>query len=147
MTQNLPGSNGATVISPPISIAAVLLFSDEPEALAAFYRDVLGVPLRLIRLPEADTHWACDIRQVYFSIWPSAEVATQKCESHRGGVAFQVKEVVKEFERLKMLGVKVEFAPRRSALGFIARLRDPDGNPFEIYQPAPPQVETAKRQV
>ena len=129
----------------PMAIAAVLLFSDEPEALADFYRDVLGVQLRRIRVPDADTHWAAELRGVYFSIWPETEVATNRSDSHRGGVAFYVKNVQREFERLKALGIKVEFPPRRTALGQIARLRDPDGNPFEIYQPVPkPESEPQK---
>jgi len=125
-----------------MAIAAVLLFSDEPEDLATFYREVLGVQLRRIRVPDADTHWAAELRGVYFSIWPETEVATSRGESHRGGVAFHVKNVEKEFERLKALGIKVEFPPRRTALGQIARLRDPDGNPFEIYQPVPGKTDT-----
>ncbi len=130
-----PNANAAAVPSPPLAIAAVLLFSDEPDALAGFYRDVLGVPLRPIRLPDAVAHWACEIRQVYFSIWPADEDATQGAASRRGGVAFYVKDVDQEFGRLKALGVEVVFAPRCSALGKIARLKDPDGNPFELYQP------------
>jgi glyoxylase I family protein len=128
----------------PLAIAAVLLFSDEPEELAGFYREALGVPLRRIRVPDADTHWACDLRGVYFSIWPASEVVTRIGESHRGGVAFHVNNVEREFERLKALGVRVEFPPRRTALGKIARLRDPDGNPFELFQPVPDKTDTDK---
>ena len=134
MNQKPPSSNGEPARPGPMAIAAVLLFSDEPEALATFYREVLGVQLRRIRVPDADTHWAAELRGVYFSIWPETEVATSRSESHRGGVAFQIRDVEKEFNRLKALGLKVEFPLRRTALGWIARLRDPDGNPFEIYQ-------------
>jgi catechol 2,3-dioxygenase-like lactoylglutathione lyase family enzyme len=118
-------------------VAAVLLFSDDPAALARFYREELGVPLRPVNLPEVDPHWACDIRHVYFSIWPSTDAAAKTAEPNRGGAAFYVRDVPSEFERMRERGVEVVFAPRRSALGIIARFRDPDGNPFELYQPVP----------
>lgn len=145
MNQKPENVDAVPLPSPPLAVAAVLLFSDEPDALARFYREALGVPLRRIRVPDADTHWACDIRQVYFSIWPADEVASKRTESQRGGVAFYVRNVDKEFERLKALGVKVVFEPRVSVLGKIARLRDPDGNPFELYQPVPRKPDTAQK--
>jgi glyoxylase I family protein len=145
VNQKLSNSQDEAARPVPLGIAAVLLFSDEPEALAEFYREVLGVPLRRIRVPDADTHWACDIKGVYFSIWPETEVTTNNSEWHRGGVAFHFKNVDREFERLKALGIKVDFPPRNSVLGRIARLRDPDGNPFEIYQPVPGKTESELR--
>jgi predicted enzyme related to lactoylglutathione lyase len=122
-------------------VAAVLLFSADPEALVRFYRDMVGVPLREVNLPGVDRHRACDIRQVYFSVWPAGGEAggapEHKAMSMRGGAAFYVRDVQAEFERLRALGVEVAFPPRRSPLGIIARPRDPDGNPFEPYQPLP----------
>ena len=125
--------------APPLAIAAVLLFSHDADRLARFYRDDLGAPLQPIRVAGLPPHWATDIGQVYLSIWP-VEGEGDDCasvEAPRGGVALYVRSVVKEFERLAGKGVPVVFPPRRTAVGVVARLRDPDGNPFELYQPLP----------
>ena len=121
---------------PPLAIAAVLLFSPDPERLARFYQLQLGIPLELIQIPGHDPHWACDIREVYISIWPSSAEEHAPEQGLRNGVAFYVVDVKREFERLVANGIPVDFEPKRSGLGIIARLRDPDGNPFELYQPA-----------
>ena len=122
--------------SPPLAIAAVLLFSKNPDALAGFYRQKIGVPLQRIAVPELPAHWACDIGHVYVSIWPTDAADCERAQPHRGGIAFYVRNVATEFARLKEDGVSVDFAPKRTGVGIIARLRDPDGNPFELYQPA-----------
>jgi len=124
----------------PLAIAAVLLFSEDAKSLAEFYRQQLGVPLRRIAVEGVEPHWACDIRQVYFSIWPSKnKESTEPQEAQRGGVAFYVSDVQQQFERLVAQGVRVEAPPNETSLGMIARLRDPDGNLFELYQPATPR--------
>jgi predicted enzyme related to lactoylglutathione lyase len=120
----------------PLAIAAVLLFSEDAKSLAEFYREQLGVPLRRIAVSGVEPHWACDIRQVYFSIWPSRESESSEIpESQRGGVAFYVTDVQQQFDRLVEHGVRVEAPPSETSLGKIARMRDPDGNLFELYQP------------
>lgn len=118
---------------PPLAIAAVLLLSPDPDRLARFYAEKLGLPLQRVALPEVEPHWACEIRQVYFSIWPDGRGGQPSAGS--GGVALYVPDVQRDFDRLVDLGVPVEFSPKRTAMGIIARLRDPDGNPVELYQP------------
>lgn len=119
--------------SPPLAVAAVLIFSKNPEGLSVFYRDLVGVPLRPVQVPGAARHWACEIGQVYVSIWPATESALEG--PGRAGFALYVRDVHREFERLVAAGTPVDFAPRATALGTIARLRDPEGNPFELYSP------------
>ena len=127
-----------SVVPPtPLAIAAVLLFSEDAKSLAEFYRAQLGVPLRRIAVSGVEPHWACDIRQVYFSIWPSRNNESKEIpEAQRGGVAFYVEDVQQQFDRLVERGVRVEAPPNETSLGMIARMRDPDGNLFELYQPA-----------
>jgi catechol 2,3-dioxygenase-like lactoylglutathione lyase family enzyme len=137
MNDNPTKSDVASVPPPPFAIAAVLLFSADAKSLAAFYRDELGVPLQHISVSGVEPHWACDIRQVYFSIWPAKDTKSKEVpEALRAGVAFYVKDVRQQFERLVAKGVRVEAPPNETSLGLIARMRDPDGNLFEIYQPA-----------
>jgi len=138
IVKNQSSSSEEVAIPPsPLAIAAVLLFSEDAKTLAEFYRERLGVPLRRIAVAGVEPHWACDIRQVYFSIWPSKDKESKEIPGgRRGGVAFYVADVQQQFERLVAQGVRVEVPPNETSLGKIARLRDPDGNLFELYQPA-----------
>ena len=119
-----------------MAVAAVLLYSPDPEELARFYRTKLGILLERIQLQGVEPHWACDINHVYISIWSMEDGEPAKSPG-RGGMALYVRDVWLTFERLKEDGVVVIAPPTRSAMGLIARLRDPDGNPLELYQPLP----------
>jgi catechol 2,3-dioxygenase-like lactoylglutathione lyase family enzyme len=122
-------------VESPRAVAAVLLFSANPRALARFYHEKLGVALQWVTVPGVEPHWAGEIAHVYFSIWQGTQDPTPSGSHNNAGVAFFVSDVQAAFDRLVQEGVAVEFAPRRTALGLIARLRDPDGNRFELYQP------------
>ncbi len=127
--------SGPPLPPPPLAVAAVLLFSRDADALAGFYREQLGIPLAPIRLDGVPPHWACDIGDFYVSIWPEESEDSGAPERRFAAVAFQVRDVWLTFDRLREDGVEVVSSPTRSALGLIARLKDPDGNPFELYQP------------
>ncbi|MCC6747706.1 MAG: VOC family protein [Deltaproteobacteria bacterium] len=132
MTVDPDGAPRAPV--PPLGIAAVLLFAADPTALASFYREQLGIPLVAVNVPGLNPHWGCDLGAVYFSIWPLGGAPGSATPRGEAGVAFHVRSAARDFERLRAAGVAVEFAPRSTPLGIVARLRDPDGNPFELYQ-------------
>ena len=119
----------------PRAVAAVLLFSPRPDALAAFYRDVVGLPMQPISLPGLDPHYACELRQVYLSIWTATDDAA--AGAGRAGVALMVVDVAESFARLSAAGCPVDFPPRDTPVGIVARLRDPDGNVLELYAPPP----------
>lgn len=133
----LPAGSAPPPVPPPLAVAAVLLFSAAPEALARFYREKLGLPLARVRVEGRPLHWGCDVGHVYVSIWPDERSQARRRGGHRGGLALWVRDVQRTFDRLVQEGVEVGFPPQRSALGLIARLLDPDGNPFELYQPPP----------
>ncbi len=110
-------------------MAAVLLESNDPAALARFYRELLGVPLVKVELPGVRSHFAGELNGVYFAITPGAPRPGRTC------VALKVESVVRATTALKQAGVYVVAEPKRTPLGFIARFRDPEGNLFELYQP------------
>lgn len=118
----------------PVAIAAVLLFSENAEALARFYREQLGAPLIRVNAPAMEPHWGCEINRVYFSIWSTPQTSGVP-RGDRSAIAFYVRDVRAAFERIVAAGAQIVWAPRRTALGMIARLQDPDGNLFELYQP------------
>jgi catechol 2,3-dioxygenase-like lactoylglutathione lyase family enzyme len=78
------------------------------------------------------------VGRVYLSLWPADASAAPGARAGSGGVAFQVRDVASDYRRLVDAGVTSLFPPRRTPVGLIARLQDPDGNPVEIVQvPAP----------
>ncbi len=44
------------------AIGALLLISDHPEQLAAFYRDALALPIEEERHDDVPVHYGCDAR-------------------------------------------------------------------------------------
>lgn len=131
---------------PPRAVAAVLLFARDPAALAAFYRDQLGVPLRPYRVAGLAPHFACDIGHVYVSIWPHEGPPPPPDADDaplRPGLALYVPGVTAAYERLVAAGVRTVFPPRATPLGVIARLRDPEGHALELYEPLPKPPATA----
>ncbi|MHB8874206.1 MAG: VOC family protein [Myxococcaceae bacterium] len=113
----------------PLAVAAVLIESPRPEELAAFYRELLGVPLEAVALSGEAPHFACEVGSVYLAITPGQHAGGGTC------LALMVKDEEASARALAQAGVPFDFPPRRTPLGLITRLRDPDGNPVELYQP------------
>ncbi|MCT3651563.1 hypothetical protein HZR02_08900 [Elizabethkingia anophelis] len=49
-------------------LSGVIMSSAEPEKLAAFYNQVLGISLKLNRHGNTPEHWECDYGGVHFAI-------------------------------------------------------------------------------
>ena len=111
------------------AVTAILLESADPARLAAFYRDVLGVPLQHVEVPGFPPHHGAELAQVYLAILKGRRRSGASC------VAFYVDDVTAAAAALRVAKVKQLAAPKRTPLGLIARFSDPDGNPFELYQP------------
>ena len=114
-----------------LAVAAVLLHSRRPAPLARFYRDVVGVPLRPFAGPKVPLHHACEVGGVYVAVMG----ASASRQARRTCLAVMVPDVKAAARALKARGVRQLEPPRRTALGLIARFLDPEGNPFELYQP------------
>jgi predicted enzyme related to lactoylglutathione lyase len=115
------------------SIGAVLLFSDHPDQLVTFYRDVVGLPLTEEKHPGAPLHWGCQVGNVHFAIHSS------KLNKGKPGVAFSL--LTPSFQKLlsdleskgKMPGhapIPMGGGARRSTI------QDPDGNLISLVEPA-----------
>jgi catechol 2,3-dioxygenase-like lactoylglutathione lyase family enzyme len=50
-----------------------LLTSRQADRLAAFYRDVLGLPLHEERHDSGPSHWGCELGDVHFAIHPAED--------------------------------------------------------------------------
>ncbi|MGH3295407.1 MAG: VOC family protein [Trebonia sp.] len=120
-------------------ISGVILVSRQPERVAQFYRDVLGLPLAEERHGETQLHWGCELGDVHFAIHPAADYPDDPTVGP-GPVklAFMVFDLSRMVAWLDGCGVPLCYPP--ADLGEqsqITAVRDPDGNLVELTQLGP----------
>ena len=110
---------------------SILLGTDNPEALVAFYTKVLGAPT----MDEGGfTGWGSDAG--FLTIGLHSEVHGKATEPARCIWFFETADVPGEFERIKGLGAEVIKEPYDMQDGFwLATFADPDGNYFQLASP------------
>jgi predicted enzyme related to lactoylglutathione lyase len=114
-------------------LSAVLVTSTNPDRLAEFYRDILGLPL--VREEHGGAaHWGCELGDIHFAVHPAR--ATQP-EPVPGAVrvALMVFDLPAYVRALADRGVAVLYSPVQLGQGsIITAIRDPDGNEVELTQ-------------
>ena len=119
----------------PEFFCAVLLVSRDPQRLAAFYRDVLGIPLEEERHDDTHAHFGCEVGDLHFAIHPPSNFGDHAPGVGSVKLAFEVFDLDAFLERLGTHGVTPLYPPR--ALGKTSRITavmDPDGNEVEFTQ-------------
>jgi predicted enzyme related to lactoylglutathione lyase len=121
-----------------LSLTTIMINTEDPAALAAFYTKVLGEP------GWADsgyTGWQAGSGMLM--IGPHSEVKGQNDMPGRCIVNFETPDVKGEFARLTDLGVTVVQEPYQPGPAggemWLATLADPDGNYFQLASPMPAQ--------
>lgn len=104
--------------------------SEQPEALTAFYRDVVELP------PQADMGpGAFDMSGAVFIIDGHSEVHGPAKEPQRWLFSFFVDDLAAEQRRLEERGVKfIRTAGREEWGGVISTFLDPDGNYGQLIE-------------
>jgi catechol 2,3-dioxygenase-like lactoylglutathione lyase family enzyme len=108
---------------------SVVLTSDTPDATAAFYRDVLNLPLESERHRGTVRHWACQLGSLHFAIHERASFwlpSTTAADPPGTVVSFTVEDLDAFREHLRERNVAVVAETRIGPMKFVA-LRDPDG--------------------
>jgi len=115
-------------------LSAVLLVSRNPARLAAFYRDVVGVPLAEERHGNSRVHWGCNLGEIHFAIH-SVETFPDK-QSGVGSVklAFTVFNMQALVERLEQAEASLLYPPRDTGFFWSTAIQDPDGNLIEFTE-------------
>ena len=67
-------------------VTAILLISPDPNALADFYRNTLGLPLEDEEHPGVPLHYGCDVGGVHLAIHSGAGFAGVPRRDWPGGV-------------------------------------------------------------
>ena len=115
-------------------LSAILLVSRHPERLAAFYRDIVGLPLEDEKHGDTAPHYGCELGDLHFAIHP--------VENFEGGgygtgsikLAFTVFDMEAFVARVEKAGVKLAYKPKDTGFAKMTALSDPDGNYIEFTQ-------------
>ena len=115
-------------------VAAILLISPEPHALAEFYRTSLGLPFEHEEHPGVPLHYGCDVGGMHVAIHSSAGftgVPTRDAQSPV--LVLGTASVRAVAERLAARGIHIN-GPTDHGFGLIVSFRDPDGNLIEVLE-------------
>jgi predicted enzyme related to lactoylglutathione lyase len=118
---------------PTLDLNNVLIGSDNPDGLAAFYTKVFGEP---IFRSGGWTAW--EAGNGFLTVGPHGDVTERRDAPGPVLVGFVTEDVPAEFARIKDAGatvVRPPFHPVDDPEGWLAFLADPDGNVFQIIWP------------
>ena len=115
-------------------LSAVLVVSANPGRLAAFYRDVIGIPLREEQHGGSRAHWGCNLGDIHFAIHPVETFPDRRSGVGAVKLAFTVFDVQALARRLQESGVRLLYAPRDTGFFWSTAIGDPDGNLVEFTE-------------
>jgi glyoxylase I family protein len=113
-------------------IGGLFFRSRDPEALACWYRDHLGIPL--VPKSEGEQAWQTQAGTTVFA--PFAENTKYFGNASKMWmINFRVGNLEAMAKQLRDDGIQVEMNPEDDSIGRFARLNDPEGNPIELWEP------------
>ncbi len=115
-------------------LSAILLVSENPKRLAAFYRDTIGLPLEDEEHGETDPHYGCELGDLHFAIHPVSNFKGGGSGVGAVKLAFTVFDLQAFVAKVENLGIKFDYAPKDLGFSIMTSLRDPDGNTAEFTQ-------------
>ncbi|SOC55214.1 VOC family protein [Ornithinimicrobium cerasi] len=114
-------------------VGGVFFRARDPESLSRWYAEHLGVDPP----PESydDSSWRQQAGPTVFAPLP-ADSAHFDAEDQRWAINFRVRDLDAMVEQLLEAGVAVKVHEAVYPNGRFADLRDPEGNPVQLWQPA-----------
>ncbi|MDJ1497494.1 VOC family protein [Cytophagaceae bacterium DM2B3-1] len=109
-------------------LTGVIMSSAQPERLAKFYKDVLGIPLALNRHGNMPEHWECDYNGIHYAVLKGKE---NKQPNETIVLSF----VVNDIESF-VTAYDIQLLHPIMDLGegaYIASFKDPDGNILRFW--------------
>ena len=122
-----------------LNLTTVMIYSEDPDPLNAFYTKVLGDPAW-----ESSGYVGWQAGNATLMTGPHSEVKGRNEMPARIIVNFETPDVKGEFERIKGLGTAVQQEPYQPGGAdapemWVATFEDPDGNYFQLASPMPAQ--------
>ncbi len=116
-----------------LNLNSVMISTQQPAELAAFYERILGKPAQMV--DEEHGFWGWQVGNSYFSILEHSEIEGKAKEPARILLNFETGQVKAEFERMTAAGATVIREPYEMGGGMVATLADPEGNYFQLVTP------------
>jgi catechol 2,3-dioxygenase-like lactoylglutathione lyase family enzyme len=120
------------------SVSAVIVVSNQAPAVAAFYRETLGIPLEDEQHEGGGEvlHYGCTLSGLHFAVHP-VENWPYAAEVGPGGfrIALRIDDADASAAELRRLG-QAFTGPVDEGWAKMIQLRDPDGNYVELVQRA-----------
>lgn len=115
------------------AVVGITLWTDNLERMVGFYRDALRLPLHSVHDDEGFA--AFQLGAVRFNVGLHREVSGRSRDPLRIMPHLGVDDIHAEHRRLAALGVEFIRPPEQEHWGgWIATLRDPDGNVLQLLQ-------------
>lgn len=112
-------------------IGGLFFRAKDPKTLAQWYQDHLGVTMTPTK--ENDPTWETEAGTTVFAPFPETTKYFGDMQK-MWMVNFRVRDMEKMAAQLRAAGIEIKVDEAASIWQF-ARLRDPEGNPIELWQP------------
>ena len=125
----------ATQMEKVAGIGGLFFRAHDPKALGLWYQKNLGISI--VPSSDDDSPWQQEAGPTAFTPFPE----TTKYFGDPGKawmVNFRVRDLDKMVDQLRAAGTEVKVDPKTYPYGRFARLKDPEGNPIELWQPMKP---------
>lgn len=109
-------------------LTGIIMSSPEPERLAKFYNDVLGIPLALNRHGNTPEHWECDYDGIHYALL-KRKVNEHPNENIVLSFAMDDIESFVTTHNVKMIHPIMDLGEG----AYIASFKDPDGNILRFW--------------
>jgi predicted enzyme related to lactoylglutathione lyase len=116
------------------SICGAILISRDPESLARFYAEALGLAFTHEDHAGLAPHWGVDVGHVHFGIHPPENFNRQTAGQGSVVLTFDVDSLPECLARLERLGATLLQPPHDEGFGLVTSFTDPEGNPFELVE-------------
>ena len=128
-----PQSKMGSGMEKVLGIGGMFFRSQDPKALACWYREHLGVT----PVPETydEPGWEQHAGPTGFAPFPE-DTQYFGDAGRQWRINFRVRDLDAMMAQLKAAGIAVRPDPEPCPNGRFARLHDPEGNPIELWQPA-----------
>lgn len=135
---DIPSGRCAPDMESVTGIGGLFFRAKDPDALAKWYRDTLGVAL----VPEnyEQSPWTQEAGPTAFTPFPQESEYFPRDRVWM--INFRVRDLDAIVAQLRAAGVLVTIDPEPYPIGRFARLADPDGNPIELWEPKPTTAAT-----
>ena len=115
-------------------LSAVLLISKNPEKLATFYKDIIGLPLEEEQHGETEKHYGCELGDLHFAIHPINNFKGTGYGTGSVKLAFTVFDMEAFVQKVKSQGFELAYEPKDTGFAMMTAMTDPDGNYIEFTQ-------------